>query len=177
MGYVQYGYVQYGYVQYHGNCMGPHHLIGNNFSYSQYLLAYSGLAILGVTYISEAEASHLLMGPRCISPPIICTTIMTQSDTYLCLRGEIPMMRPLRIEHEGQGILLCKERGKVYAFDEICPHKEQSMAHGVVFQGTLVCPWHQYKFDLESGACKRRRCPPATTIAVKIVGREVHLDT
>jgi nitrite reductase (NADH) small subunit len=96
-------------------------------------------------------------------------------NTFLCKVEKVPQMRPLKVMKDGRGILVCEEAGKIYAFDEACPHKGLSMEHGVVLQGMLVCPWHQYKFDLETGRCRRRRCAPATPIEVEIKEDEVHL--
>lgn len=74
---------------------------------------------------------------------------------------DIPAMRPLRLALGDSVVLLVREGATVAAFDEICPHKALSMQHGVVLGGKLICPWHQYAFDLESGVGPRR-CPPAT---------------
>jgi nitrite reductase/ring-hydroxylating ferredoxin subunit len=38
--------------------------------------------------------------------------------------------------------------------DAVCPHNRGPLAQGWVRDGTtLVCPWHWYRFDLDSGAC------------------------
>lgn len=75
--------------------------------------------------------------------------------------SDIPALRPRRIELEGRGVLIVREGTRISAFDEVCPHKQLSMQHGVVHGGKLICPWHQYAFDFETGAGPRR-CPPAT---------------
>lgn len=100
---------------------------------------------------------------------------MTSTDTFLCLVGDVPSLRPIRVEKDGRGVLVCEENGEFYAFDEHCPHKHLSMQHGVVLQGTLICPWHQYRFALGTGRCSRRRSAPATTISIERIGQEIHL--
>lgn len=37
--------------------------------------------------------------------------------------------------------------------DAECPHKRGPLAEGVRTGTTLQCPWHWYRFDLDSGAC------------------------
>ncbi|MGI5132645.1 Rieske (2Fe-2S) protein [Pseudonocardia sp. CA-107938] len=38
--------------------------------------------------------------------------------------------------------------------DAVCPHNKGPLAQGWVRDGgTLVCPWHWYRFDLATGAC------------------------
>jgi nitrite reductase/ring-hydroxylating ferredoxin subunit len=41
--------------------------------------------------------------------------------------------------------------------DAECPHNRGPLAEGRVEGGTLVCPWHWYRFDLGSGACLTSR--------------------
>lgn len=38
--------------------------------------------------------------------------------------------------------------------DALCPHNGGPLAQGRLFDGgQVVCPWHWYRFDLETGAC------------------------
>ncbi len=37
--------------------------------------------------------------------------------------------------------------------DAECPHNRGPLAEGRIDGTTLVCPWHSYRFDLESGRC------------------------
>ena len=37
--------------------------------------------------------------------------------------------------------------------DAECPHNRGPLVQGRVDGATLVCPWHWYRFDLDSGAC------------------------
>lgn len=43
--------------------------------------------------------------------------------------------------------------GGVAATSAICPHRNGPLADGIVGGGVLVCPLHQRKYDLETGAC------------------------
>ncbi len=81
---------------------------------------------------------------------------------------EIPDMMPRKVEVGGRSMLLCKSGGEVYAVDEMCPHKYESMAYGVIFQGRITCPHHQYAFDLETGRCNKRRCEPVQTYRCEV---------
>lgn len=83
--------------------------------------------------------------------------------------GEIPQVMPKKVHVSGRSVLLCRtSEGEVRALDELCPHKMESMAYGVVFEDRLICPHHQYSFDLQTGQSSMRRCPPATTYAVAV---------
>lgn len=87
----------------------------------------------------------------------------------VCTLEEIPQMMPRRVEVGGQGVLLCRDDGEVKAVDEICPHKNKKMTYAVVHGGKIVCPHHMYEFDLDTGSCNKRRCPPVETYEVQVV--------
>lgn len=89
---------------------------------------------------------------------------------------EIPQLMPRKVSVGGRDLLLCREGERVFAVDEICPHKQESMAYGVVFGGTITCPHHQYVFELETGRCQRRRCAPVMTYPVEVVAGEVFVQ-
>ncbi len=85
----------------------------------------------------------------------------------VCRVDELPDVRPKHVEVGDRSILICKSGGEIYAVDEICPHEKRSMRYGVVQRGQIVCPHHQYRFELESGRC-RRRCAPVEVYETKI---------
>ena len=56
--------------------------------------------------------------------------------------------------------------GVFHAFDARCPHKGGPLVGGLLEEGLLRCPWHGYRFSLETGAniepgaaCLVRRFP------------------
>ena len=46
--------------------------------------------------------------------------------------------------------LIRTERG-FYALDNTCPHRGGPLAEGDVIGSEIVCPWHLWSFDVESG--------------------------
>ena len=91
----------------------------------------------------------------------------------VCAVDDIPQMMPRKVDVDGRSVLVCRDAGEIYAVDEICPHKNKSMAYGVVHAGKLICPHHQYEFELATGSCRRRRCAPVLTYEVEVVDGEV----
>lgn len=62
----------------------------------------------------------------------------------------------------------------VFALADTCIHKERSLAKGTVFRGKVICPGHQWQFDLETGwAEDQEQCQP--TYAVKVEDGAVHV--
>lgn len=93
----------------------------------------------------------------------------------VCSVEEVPVVMPKRVEIQGRGVLICRSDDAFFAVDEICPHKQRSMAYGVVFEGDIICPWHGYAFDLETGRCDQRRCAPANVYELQIAEEQIYV--
>lgn len=51
----------------------------------------------------------------------------------------------------GRRIALFRNGGDVYALDAACPHAGGPIADGMVRDGTVTCPWHWWRFRLDTG--------------------------
>jgi nitrite reductase/ring-hydroxylating ferredoxin subunit len=58
--------------------------------------------------------------------------------------------RLLRIDIEGKSIVLAMVQRNVYAMDAVCSHEGGPLEEGELEGNTLICPWHQRKFDIRS---------------------------
>ena len=57
---------------------------------------------------------------------------------------------------------------KVYALADICIHKQRQLSNGTVFNGKVVCPGHQWTFDLDSGWEEdQEECQPTYDVKVQ----------
>ena len=53
----------------------------------------------------------------------------------------------------GRQILVVRAGERIHAVPNRCPHEGYPLSEGVLDQGcVLTCHWHNWKFDLESGA-------------------------
>ncbi len=57
--------------------------------------------------------------------------------------------RKVVVDVDGREMLVLAHDGAFYAFDNICIHRERELAKGVVLNGKLVCPGHQWAFALD----------------------------
>ena len=48
--------------------------------------------------------------------------------------------------------------GALYATQAECPHRKGPLADGLVGHDTLVCPLHEWSFDLSSGVARQGSC-------------------
>lgn len=70
----------------------------------------------------------------------------------LCGQNELPASGTAK-EFTVQGRTLCVAMlgGKPLALDNVCPHRGGPLGEGTVEHGRIVCPWHQWEFDLVTG--------------------------
>jgi nitrite reductase (NADH) small subunit len=58
--------------------------------------------------------------------------------------------------------------GRLFSTQAFCPHKGALLADGIVGGGTVICPFHAYKFDLETGKPVGNDCQALTTYRAEL---------
>ncbi|MEM6765277.1 MAG: Rieske 2Fe-2S domain-containing protein [Bacteroidota bacterium] len=65
-----------------------------------------------------------------------------------------PYIQAVRVEKR-KIVLIYRER-KWHAIQQRCPHEGGPLEAGRINEeGKIVCPWHRYAFDIESGQCEK----------------------
>jgi nitrite reductase/ring-hydroxylating ferredoxin subunit/uncharacterized membrane protein len=59
--------------------------------------------------------------------------------------------KPTRAEYNGVPILLVRRGERVFALAETCSHFSGPLSEGSLVGDSIVCPWHQSRFDLADG--------------------------
>lgn len=59
--------------------------------------------------------------------------------------------RKLLVEVAGRGVALFFVDGKVRALDNTCTHKQRELVKGTILGDRIVCPGHQWAFNLDTG--------------------------
>lgn len=81
---------------------------------------------------------------------------------------EIKRARKKVVDVGGTPVVLVWHESEVYALDDICIHKQRELHKGVVLHGRLVCPGHQWAYELDSGYCRERdRYQPTHAVRVE----------
>lgn len=65
--------------------------------------------------------------------------------------------------------------GALFALQNVCPHKGGPVGEGRVADGTITCPWHGWRFRLESGENVRNPAASVRTFHVREEGGRVLL--
>ncbi|MFB6172155.1 MAG: Rieske (2Fe-2S) protein [Haloarculaceae archaeon] len=58
---------------------------------------------------------------------------------------------PQRVTHDGRTFLVVETDDGVVAYRNVCPHQYGPIAEGRVEDGRVICPWHGWEYDLETG--------------------------
>jgi nitrite reductase/ring-hydroxylating ferredoxin subunit len=96
------------------------------------------------------------------------------AEVFVARSGDMPEGARNMVEHEGRQIGIVRAKGKLHAFLNICPHQggpvcdgllihrvEEIIAPDKTYQGMrfsetdlhIVCPWHGWEFNIETGRC------------------------
>jgi nitrite reductase/ring-hydroxylating ferredoxin subunit len=66
---------------------------------------------------------------------------------------DLPEGTPVLRKAEGQRFVCVRRGERVDALDDRCPHQGYPLSQGSLRDGVLTCEWHNWKFEIESGAC------------------------
>ena len=89
--------------------------------------------------------------------------------------ADVTRRKKVVVESGEQQILVLAHDDELYAFDNICIHRQRELARGVVLNGRLICPGHQWAFDLASGwESIKEECQP--TYCVRVDNGTVQVD-
>jgi nitrite reductase/ring-hydroxylating ferredoxin subunit len=84
-------------------------------------------------------------------------------------RRQILADKPQLLVLYGKRICLALHNDKFFAVQDACTHNGESLSKGTInYLGEVICPLHNYQFDLQSGRECSSRSRDLTTYPVKI---------
>ncbi|HOY47864.1 MAG TPA: Rieske (2Fe-2S) protein [Flavobacteriales bacterium] len=73
-------------------------------------------------------------------------------------KEQVPLNKTIAVELGDKRICLARTEKGFFALDEKCPHQNLPITHGGICEnGTIVCPFHRYAWDLKTGREVERR--------------------
>lgn len=88
---------------------------------------------------------------------------------------ELGRRRKLRVEIDDTAIALFAAGDRIYAFADLCVHQDRSLVKGTILHGRVICPGHQWQFDLETGyEADQDLCQP--TYDVRLDGDTIYVN-
>jgi nitrite reductase (NADH) small subunit len=82
----------------------------------------------------------------------------------------------IEVQVKGVPYALCNAGGKIHALCGECPCTGGPLGFGNVRDGQLVCPWHGWRFDYNTGVMQYDDSISIPTYPVKVVGDDIYID-
>ncbi|HLK58562.1 MAG TPA: nitrite reductase small subunit NirD [Chthonomonadaceae bacterium] len=118
------------------------------------------------------------------APAIIANTSTFRAAPFRTLPAQEVCLGAVEAIPSGQGrafhvgseaIAVFRQRnGKLYAIQNVCPHRGGPLAEGILGAGTVLCPFHAWKIRLDTGECQTDPCT-LQTYAVREEGGQIYL--
>ena len=70
----------------------------------------------------------------------------------ICSQSELPPPNQVReFTTNGRALCVANVNGAIAVLDGTCPHQGGPLGEGTVEEGRVVCPWHNFAFDVHTG--------------------------
>ncbi len=73
-------------------------------------------------------------------------------------------------------VCLARVGGQLKAVDNLCPHRQGPLGQGWLEGKAVVCPWHSWAFDLESGSADYPDGERVAVYPVRVDGEDVLVE-
>jgi nitrite reductase (NADH) small subunit/3-phenylpropionate/trans-cinnamate dioxygenase ferredoxin subunit len=81
-----------------------------------------------------------------------------------------------RFQIDGHRIAVFRRGSRVHAVGDSCPHMGASLSDGYLNGCTVICPWHGWVFDLETGVSPFDEDAKIAVFRVAVENGEVFLE-
>jgi nitrite reductase/ring-hydroxylating ferredoxin subunit len=98
------------------------------------------------------------------------------SYVKVCLKGEVWPGEKARVHVKGRDVLLVNIEGRIFAYDDQCPHQGASLAEGCLEGRKLTCYAHCWEFDVLTGRGINPDCVSLRCLPVREVEGAVYVD-
>ncbi|HWH94868.1 MAG TPA: Rieske 2Fe-2S domain-containing protein [Baekduia sp.] len=72
--------------------------------------------------------------------------------TFACRIDDVPLGEGREISVAGRRVAIFRTTRAWYALDATCPHRGGPLADGLICDRSVICPLHERRFDLVTGA-------------------------
>ncbi|HUS20233.1 MAG TPA: Rieske (2Fe-2S) protein [Terriglobales bacterium] len=73
-------------------------------------------------------------------------------------------------------VCVANVNGTLSALDNVCLHRGGPLAQGHIEDGKVVCPWHGWQFDAQTGQIGHHTNARTQVFPIKVEGEDVFID-
>ncbi|UJP65696.1 Rieske (2Fe-2S) protein [Mongoliitalea daihaiensis] len=89
----------------------------------------------------------------------------------------LPNLRIQKIKVGQYQLGIVRIEEQIFAFEIQCPHRKADLTQGRITQyEEVVCPLHEYRFDLQTGQVKAGTCPDLKVYACRLLDSGLEVD-
>lgn len=82
--------------------------------------------------------------------------------------GDLPIGKSVVVTAKGEDMALFNYKGKYFAVANKCLHKGSPLAEGRIEEGVIICPNHEWRYDLKTGECAQNPYMKTKIFPVKL---------
>ena len=104
------------------------------------------------------------------TPEVFAVSDMSATATHnLGSAAQVPLGEGRRFEVGGVAVAVFRARtGQLYATQAECPHRSGPLADGLLGGEALICPLHNFRFNVATGEPLGNDCPALRTWPVSL---------
>jgi nitrite reductase (NADH) small subunit len=89
-------------------------------------------------------------------------------------QSELPQAGMVRdVTVAGRSLCVANVNGAICVLDGTCPHEGGPLGEGTIEDGRVVCPWHSYAFDVQTGEAQDDPSVKAEILEAKVENGEL----
>lgn len=88
----------------------------------------------------------------------------------------VPESGVLKVKVEGISLILNRQGANVSCYRNACSHLEYPIDMGKVSNGIITCPFHKFRYELDTGKCLNAPGDSLESYPVKIEGDRVFVE-
>jgi len=87
--------------------------------------------------------------------------------------AEVTETKPKILTLQGRQIAIFRIGDEIHALENVCPHRGGPIGEGMIKDGKVTCPWHDWTFDIRTGKCTFNASVCLLRFPVKVEGSDI----
>ena len=73
-------------------------------------------------------------------------------------------------------VCVANVEGRLCALDNVCMHRGGPLGQGIIADGTLICPWHGWMYNPQTGEAAQNPSMKVAVYSIKVEGDDVLVE-
>lgn len=101
------------------------------------------------------------------TPPINGKNRLRLFQNKEAAQAALPLKQPKLITYKDRRFMIVRTEKGIFVTENACPHNGENLSKGTLnYLDEIICPWHNYRFNLITGQESSTRCPDLKTYRV-----------